>query len=66
MTEAKEARLKERISELEKENAKLQDQVSTVEGENANCWNNPPLLMPFRFWVFHRRSMRNASLLMLE
>lgn len=41
MAEAKEARLEERIDELEKENAELLEQISVVEGENVKLLEQP-------------------------
>lgn len=39
--EANEAKLEERIGELEKENAKLHERVSIVEGDNAKLLERP-------------------------
>lgn len=41
MAEAKEARLKERISELEKENSELLEQIFAMEGKNARLLEWP-------------------------
>lgn len=41
MTEAKEARIEERIDKLEKENSELLERISTVEGENSKLLEQP-------------------------
>lgn len=53
-TDAKEARLGERIGELERDNAELHEQISIAEGEKARLVKRPYTSQAFEFLAIPR------------